>query len=320
MSKLNLLIHVNAYEDSNPTNNPSRNNFKWNRDQQGLDISEPASQSIKLPAGQSLTLFDNGIANGSDDTTLWDIALKAGTSQTYKISKSFGTSPAFRTARNPGADATTEITVTKNATLLTLSSTGGTALDLIVGGAVVGDEVRIGSLFNAVNRGKFKILALTATSLTIENASGQAEGPITLGSGFADQLSVQSANGVQVGYKVEINAYFSPVTFGTYEITDVAPDYIEIHSTDPLPAETGVENTGSGAFIIYENAKQFIYIESDKKLEVKVNYSQTPNAIEPMQAGSSTVPGMFMSSASLRAIQITNKSSETANIFYVTAE
>lgn len=319
MSKLNLLVHVNAYEDSNATNNPSRNNFKWNRDHQGIDISEPTSQSVSLAAGQSLTLFSGTVSNAADNTTTWDIALKPATSNTYKISVNAGTSPAFRTAKAIAADATTEITITKNARLLTLASTGGTALDLIVGGVVVGDDVRLGNLFNPVNRGKFKVLARTATSLTIENDSGQAEGPITLGAGFADQLSVFSAAGVQVGDKVDLVAGFSSVSFGTYEITDVSPDYIEIYSPEALPVETAVSNNPA-AFVIYRDAKQFVYIESNKKLEVKVNGSATPNSIEPMQAGTSNVPGMFMSSSSLKSLEVTNKSMETATIFYVTAE
>lgn len=319
MSKLNLLIHVNAYEDSNPTNNPSRNNFKWNRDQQGIDISEPTSQSVSLPAGQSLTLFSGTVSNSADNTTTWDIALKAGTSNTYKISKNAGTSPAFRTARVSAADATTQITITKNASLLTIASTGGTALDLIVGGVIVGDEVRLGNLFNPVNRGKYKILARTATSLTIENGSGQAEGPITLGAGFADQLSIFGASGVQVGDKVDLVAGFSSVSFGTYEITDVSPDYIEVYSSEALPVESAISNNPA-ALIVYRDAKQFVYIESNKKLEVKINGSLTPNTIEPMQAGTANVPGMFMSSSSMKSLQVTNLSMETATIFYVTAE
>lgn len=319
MSKLNLIVHVNAYQDNCATNNPSQNNFKWNRDLQGVDISEPTSQSISLPAGQSVSLFSGTVSTSADNTTAWDIALKAGTSQTYRISRNSGAQPVFRTGRTSGADATTEITVTKNASLLTFASTGGIALDLIVGGVVVGDDVRIGSLFSSVNRGKFKVLARTATSFTIENESGQAEGPITLGVGFADQISLFSAAGVQVGDKVDLVAGFSSTSFGTYEITDVSPSYIEIYSNEALPSETAVSNNPA-ALMIYRNAKSFVYIESDKKLEIKLDGSATPNSLEPMNAGTSVVPGVFMSSSSMKSLEITNKSSETAKIFYVTAE
>lgn len=319
MNKLNLLVHLNGYQDANATNNPSQNNFKWQRDMQGINITEPASKSLSLPAGQTATLFSGAVSTSADGTTTWNIALKAGASQTYVISKAAGTSPAFRTARTSGADATTQITVTKNANLLTFSSTGGTALALIAGGVVVGDEARIGNLFNVSNQGKFKVLARTATSFTVENAAGQAEGPITLGAGFATQLSLFSAAGVQVGDKVDIVAGFSSVSFGTYEITDVSPDYIEIFSIESLPTESGVSNSPA-ALLIYRDAKNFVYIESDQKLEIKIDGSTSPNSLQPMRAGTSGVPGVFMSSASMKSLDVTNKSMDTATIFYVTAE
>lgn len=319
MSKLNLLVHVNAYQDANATSNPSKNNVKWQRDVQGIDISEPSSQSISLAAGQSLTLFSGVVSNSADGTTTWDIALKAGTGNTYKISKNSGTSPAFRTARASGADATTQVTVTKNAKLLTFASAGGTALDLIVGGVVVGDEVRIGSQFSAVNRGKFKILARTATSFTIENSSGVAQGPVTLGASFIEQISIFSAAGVQVGDKVDLSAGFSAVTLGTYEITDVSPDYLEVYSIESLPSETAISNSPA-ALSVYRNAKAFLYIESSQKLSLKINDSATPNEIQPMQAGSDLIPGVFMSSSSMKSAEVTNLSSDVAQIFYVTAE
>lgn len=319
MSKMNLLIHLNAYKDQNPTNNASMNHFKWNQDLQGLDISEPESKSMSLQADQSLTLFSGSVSSSADGTTTWDIALKSGTSNTYKISKNSGTSPAFRAQRTSGADATTQITVTKNASLVTFTSTGGTALNLIVGGVIVGDEVRIGSLFNVANQGKFKVLSRTATSFTIENNSGTPEGPITLGAGFASQVDIFSASGVLVGDKVDIRAGFSSVTFGTYEITDVSPNYIEIYSLEALPSETGVSNSPSALFL-YRDAKKFVYIESSQKLEVKIDDSATLNIIEPMNAGTTLKPGIFLCSASMKSIEITNKSQDVADIFYVLVE
>jgi hypothetical protein len=319
MNKLNLLVHLNGYQDANPSNNPSHNNFKWNRDIQGININEPTSKSLTLASGQTVSLFSGAVATSDDGTTTWDISLKANTSQTYVISRASGMAPAFRAARTTGADATTEITITKNAKLMILTSTGGTALDLIAGNVVVGDDVRIGTAFNVLNRGKFKVLARTATSLTVENEAGTAEGPITLGASFADQIAICSAAGVQVGDKVDVKAGFSSVSFGTYEITDVTPNAIEIYSIESLPTESGVSNSPA-AILIYSQAKSFVYVESDQKLEIKIDASSQPNELQPMRAGSAGVPGIFMSSASIKSLEITNKSLETATIFYVTAE
>ena len=319
MSKLNLLVHLNAYDDETATNTPTRNNVKWNRELQGIDISEPESKSLRLPAGQTLELFSGTVSTSDDVTTTFDLALKAGTSNTYRLSHNAGTAPAFKTARTHGGAADTTASVTKNGKLLTFTSDGGTAFALIAGGAIVGDEVRIAGDFNAVNQGKFKILALTATSFTIENELGQAEGPITLGADFVNVVNIYSVDGVQIADKVDILAGLSSVSFGTYEITDVSHDYIEFYSSDSLPAESGVVNT-TPIMAIYRDAKQFIYLETDQKLDIKINGSATPNQVEPFSIGTTKGPGIFMSGASLKSVEITNQTQNTANIFYVVAE
>lgn len=320
MSKLNLLIHINGYEDENATNNPSRNNFKWQREVQGIDISEPTSKSISLPPGQSLSLFSGTVSTSADATTTWDLELKTGTSNTYKLSHAGGTAPLFRTPRIEGHDATTEVTITKNAKILTFTATGGTIWDLSAAGVSIGDEVKIGDSFNQANRGTFKILSLTSTSFTVENSIGVAEGPITLGADFADEVNIYSADGVQVGDKIDILDGFSSVSFGTYEITDVSHDYIEFYSNSSLPEESGVSNSPD-AFLIYRDAKSFLYIESDKKLDIKLDGASSANAsIEPFYVGTKRISGVFMSSASIKSAEIENKSQETATIFCVTAE
>ena len=313
MSKMNLLAHLNIYEDANPTNNPTMNNVKWTLDQQGLELNEPESKSLILQAGESLSLF-SGLVNISDDvTTTYDIALKTGTSNTYKISHNSGTAPNFRTARVTGADNTTEVTVTKNGPVLTFTSTGGTLFSLLAGGCQVGDEVRISGGFNSANQGKFKILALTATKFQVENDAGQAEGPITLAN--VSDIQIFSAAGVQVGDKVSLESGFSSLTLGTYEITDVNPDYIEIYSIRSLPEETNILTQ----LKIYNNSKQFIYIESDKKVSISLDGNTIGN-IEQLKAGTSLKKGVFMKSGEVYEASITNVSSDAAKIFYAIAE
>lgn len=310
---MNLLTHLNIYEDANPTNNPTKNNVKWTLDEQGLEVNEPESKSLVLQAGQSLSLFSGLVSISDDGTTTYDLALKVGTSNTYKISHNSGTAPAFRVARNTSADNTTEVTVTKNGPVLTFTSTGGTLFSLIAGGCAVGDEVRIAGNFNTANQGKFKILALTATSFQVENSAGQAEGPITLTA--ASNIQVFSAAGVQVGDKVSLESGFSSLTLGTYEITDVNPDYIEFYSIKNLPEETSIQTQ----LKIYNNSKQFIYIESDKKLSVSID-GIIVGKIEQLKAGTQLKKGIFMKSGESYQASITNVSDSAAKVFYVVAE
>lgn len=317
MAKLNLLVHINAYEDQNPSNDPSKNNVKWTNEAQGLSIEEPESKSLSLPSGQSHTLFSGNIAISADATTTWDLELVS--TSVYRLVHNAGTAPNFRVARSTGADATTEITVTKNASLLTFTSSAGTPLALILGGATIGDEVRIAAPFASSNQGKFKILSLNATSFVVQNNSGVAETQV-LGVDFAESIEIFSANGVQVGQKVDIVDGFSPVTFGTYEIKDVNPNWIEFVSGMALPLETNVSNNPE-AIVVYNNAKQFLYLETNQTLDVVIDGDTiTTHALKPMCYGSSTKPGILMLSASIKSVSITNTSVNTAKVFYVTAE
>ncbi|MDD5650766.1 MAG: hypothetical protein PHF86_10200 [Candidatus Nanoarchaeia archaeon] len=319
MNNLNLLVAINAYSDTNPSNNPTLNNTKWSRNLIGIDVNNTESHNITLSAGQGTSLFSGAIPLSSDATTTWNIILKSGTTNTYKISYNTGTLPVFRTARTSGASATTEVTVTKNAKLLTFTSTGGTLFALIANGVVVGDQVRISTLFNTINQGLFTILSRTATSFTIENETGLAEGPIILGAGFSTQVNIYSASGVYIGDKIDITDGFSSVTWGTYDITDVSHDYIEFYTTESLPTESAVSNNPA-AFSIYRNCKQFVYIESDQKLDIRVNGSSITNYIEPIQIGTTQYPGIFMSTSSIKSIVVDNISTESADVFYITAE
>lgn len=315
MSKLNLLVHINAYKDNVPTNNPTKSHFKWTLDSQSSEINEPESKNVDIQPGETLSIF-SGISSISDDgTTTYDIALKAGTSNTYRISHNGGTAPAFRAARTTGADATTEVTVTKNGPLLKFESTGGTALALIAGGAIVGDMVRIGAGFNLINQGEYKILSLDATSFQIKNLVGQAEGPILLDADFADDIKIYSAAGIQAGEKVNIDSDFSSASFGTYEITDVTPEYIEIYSINSLPEETAVLTQLS----IYSSSKNFIYVETDKNLSISID-GVNAGDIEPLTCGTKLKKGVYLKTGNSYAATITNNSQEVASVFYALGE
>lgn len=319
MSKTNLLIHLNAYEDQNATNNPVRNNFKWTRDAIGIDIEQPTSRSISLQPGEIHRLFEGLSDLSSDTTTTWDLSLKSGSTSTYVLKSSSGTAPEFREARSTGADATTEVTVTKNASLLTFSSTGGQVFDLVSGGVAIGDIVRIGSEFSSINQGKYKILSFSATSFTVESELGVAEGPIVLGADFVNQVKIHSDSGVRIGSKIDLVSGFSSVSFGTYDITDVADDFVEFFSNKELPEETSVSNDPA-AILIYENPKKLLYIESDQELSIRIDGGTITNKILPMAAGKDRQPGVFLSSSLIKSAEIENTSKRLAKIFYVTAE
>ena len=317
MSKLNLSIFLNSYADDDATNSPSLSNIKWHRDLQGIEVNEPISKTIRLGSGQSQSLFSSEVVINSDNTTTYDIALKSGTANTYKISHNSGTAPEFRTPRVIGSDITTEVTITKNAKLLIFTATGGTLFDL--SSVSVGDSVRIGSVFNAANQGVFKIIMKSTTSFAIENEIGQAEGPIVLGADFADQINIYSSDGVQIGDKIDIVDGFSLVSRKTFEITDVSHDYIEFYSICSIPEESNISNDPE-SFSIFSSAKQIVYIESDKSLDIAINGIAVTNSINPIALGSSIKPGMLLITDTIKSLIITNTSLDMATVFVFSAE
>lgn len=316
MPNLNFLVFLNSYSDANSSNNPSMSNFKWDREMRGLAVENPQSLAFSLAPGETRTLFNGSRTLAQDGTTQYSIALKPLTSNTYILSNVAGTAPNFRTARAPGADATTQLTVTLNGPLATFASTGGTPLALLSGGAVVGDYVRIGNLFNPSNQGEWKIIALTATSFTVENELGAAEGPITLGSGFATQLQIYSAAGVQIGDTLNITGGFSPVTQGAYKVTSVGAEFLEFYSADVLPQEGPITTQ---AIALYIDAKQFIYMEADQSCSMVINGSPAGD-IQPFVINNSTSPGVFMRTSVMYSMSVTNNSTSPANLFLASVE
>jgi hypothetical protein len=312
MSKMNVLVYLNAYKDSNPSNNPSMNNFKWIREIQGLSAEKPESIEFTLAPGESKTMFDGQRTLSSDSTTTYSLTLKAGS--IYVLKHTAGTSPAFRTLRSIGYDATTQITVTVSGNLMTLTSTGGTPITTT--SVLVGDEVSVGIGFNAANRGRFKILSKTANSITVENTSALAEGPVTLGSDYTDDMRIYSASGVQNGDKIRLGSGFSLTAQNTYTVVGVQDNLVEFFSAAVLPNQTGLVNP---SVIIYSSAKKLIYAETNKPVDVNIN-GVAESKIEPFIEGNNSLPGMLLKRSTMWSMTITNNGTDTATLYFVSIE
>lgn len=313
MAKLNMNVYLNCYEDPTSSNAPSLNNFKWFRELSGLAADRPVSLSFTLAPGESKTLFNGTRTLLQDGTTQYQLLLKTG--NTYVLKHVGGTSPQFRTPRTVGSDATTQVTVTSNNGVLTFVSTGGTLFDLLTGGVAVGDEVLVGSQFAAGNRGRFKVIAASATSFTVENPSGVAEGPVTLGLDFENQVRIYSSSGVQVGDTIRISGGFSPASQSAYEVTAVQDDLVEFFSSKPLPLET----VTTDQIAIYSAAKVLVYLETNKPLDVEANGSSA-GKISPIIRESVSAPGQMLRSDIIWSMSVQNNGIETANVFFAAIE
>lgn len=202
------------------------------------------------------------------------------------------------------------------ATSMQLAGGTATVVGLNMAAVQIGDSVRIGTQFNTLNQGKFKIIAKSANSFTVENFTAVNEGPITLGATFADQIRIYSAAGVQEGDTLVIKSGFSSVTYGSYQVTDVTDNYVEFYSTASLPQESGII---SADLAVYSQAKNLVYLESDQKATVTINGVQMAS-MEPFVINNSTKPGIFMLKATVWSFTVTNNSLDTASCFVATVE
>lgn len=339
MNKLNFLISLNAYADSNPSNAPSRSNFNWSRAANSIFVNNPNSLEFSLAPGETKTLFNGMRTLTQDNTTQYSIALApiAGQNTTWQLTWSGGANPGFRTSRTSGASATTQVTVTQNGTVLTFASTGGTPFNLTGGGVQIGDFVQIGSLFNISNQGQFQIISFTATSFSVVNAFGVAEGPITLGAGFASQIDIFSAAGVQVGDTLVISGGFSPATQGSYLVTAVTDLWVRFAATTQLPSEGPITTE---AITFYSDAQRMVYLESNQEVSLVVNGQPLPGPVSPLvtfgcnngmgsnlgsSAGASlgnsnSMPGIFLATFTIYQMTVTNTSNSTASLYVASVE
>ena len=271
-----------------------------------------------LLVGDGTSDIDTLIANWNINNSSNTVSLTSGSgtqvpSALAVITLGSGTNPA--TAALSGGVASNTIALS--------GGSAPTAFNLISGGVQVGDYVRIGNdlnsslnVFSQNNWGEFQIIALTATSFSINNGIAVTEGPITLGSDFANQISIYSALSVQIGDTLEITGGFSPVTQGSYSITDVAANFLEFYSTNVLPQES---NILTEAIAIYSLAKKFIYLEADQECAITIN-GLAAGSIKPFIIGTSTCPGVFVRTDTIFSIALVNSSLTTANLFLATVE
>jgi hypothetical protein len=57
MSNLQLLVNIGAYSDSNPSNAPAMQNFKWSRAINALSVSNAQSEQVQVAVSTTSTIL-----------------------------------------------------------------------------------------------------------------------------------------------------------------------------------------------------------------------------------------------------------------------
>lgn len=312
MSKLSLNINLNAYQDSNPTNNPLQNAIRWSRQINSLSVEEPGDTVTTVAPGQTKSLFSGAVAITQDGTSAYSLSLKSGTSSTYILKRTAGPSTSvFRTSKPTDADATTEITLSKNGNLVTATFTDGTDPDFL-SNVAAGDFVKVGAPFQSANQGVFKLLSVSATSFSFENSAAVDE-VVVLGATFADDFRFFGAAGVQAGDKLILSSAFI-LAAGTYDITHAQDDLVEFYSTATLPVFSSVIDEVE----VYASSKKFVYFETSKEVTVVVNGISM--IVKPLISGATSSPGLLMLTDTIRSFSVQNNGSESSTIYLASVE
>lgn len=303
MSKFNLLVSLNSYEDASSTNNANLNHFKWTRQVNNGDAAEPQSFQTVLTPGASTSLFSGVTPIVQDGTTEYELLYVS--PSTYSITHDGGTFGGFRQDRGIGGDVDTEVNVTVSGQAITFTCVSGTAWDL--SSVQIGDEVKVLAPFNSLNLGSFKVLSVTSDSFTIANQLGVEETGVLAVPG---SVIIMSAAGVQIDDKVQLGADFG-VAEGVYSIKSVYPDKIEIASTKTLPT-MAVQSQIS----VFNKSKKLLYVESASEVNLLIN-GNIPVKIQPNFNG---CPGILLLSQTVFSLSATPVGVESSTIFVASVE
>jgi hypothetical protein len=331
MSILSITNRLLAYDDaSGSTNNPTQRAFDWSRQTQGIPCDNPASEPFRIPPLQQVQIFDGTRTIASDNTTQYSLAVLNVAPNRYRLSfTGVGTDPAFRTDRAvdflSGSNPKT-ITVTPqlNQSIAVTASAGS-----VFSGVVPGDVVYIPGLstgdpagiFDPLNEGVWSVLDATTTKLTLARNPGTVYASKAETVTIVDNYSFQvfSSAGVQLDDTLSLVSGFSVALLQNYEIVSVTSDAIEFISGTTLPNIASIV-PGSNSIVIFSNAKSFVYLETNQRLDVSLNGNSSTFSVEPLLAGDPSKAGVFQLNGTVYTLIVTNKSTQPATVRVISTE
>jgi hypothetical protein len=328
MATLTRNAHTLIFEDSSSSRQPSRRNVDWKRQIPELPVSNPRNQSFEVQPGEEVSLFSGVRSLTLDDNTPFDLTLSPLSPTRYRMAWNGAgetSAPGFRTARAVSAPGGNIIlAMNANLTMTVTSSLGDIFGDVSVGDTVLIPGASTGDTgpFNALNEGLWNVLAASASSLTLARLPGSVFTGIseTVAVTDFDEFQVYSSTGVAVGDTLELIAGFSTASRRSYQIVFVAANYVEFESVIPLALQDGVV-PGIAGIKVYSEAKRYVLIETDQEIAVKYNGATgEENRVEPILAGDPNLVGFDEKFGTVFSLAIKNRSTQTANVTFISAE
>ena len=328
MGILSITQRSISYEDDASSNNPQQRSFDWSRQLQGIPVAKASNIPYSIPPLQSVELFNGSRTLCYDDTTEFSISVSPIATNRYRLSwTGTGAAPVFRTARTITFPSSPVPTVTiapqQNKCVVVTSSAGA-----IFGSVIEGDTVYIpgvstgdvASVFDPLNEGFWSVLSATTTTLILArdpNAVYSAKGEtVSITSG--NYFQVFSSDGIQLDDTLSLTSGFPMIALQSYEIVSVTATSIDFLSGVTLPPLISVY-PGSGSVVVFSNAKTWVLLETDQNLRVSINGGET-FTVEPLLAGDPAKVGKFEILSTVYLLDVTNKSTQKANIRVLSAE
>lgn len=325
MSILNLQLHSISFFDNKPSNNPMLRHFDLTYKLMGQKVDNPEQKIFLIPPQTFETIYDGTRANSINSLTEFDVTKPYIDKDIYRFTwNGVGANPAFRIDRNIGITTSTQFSVTVNGPIATFTLTAG---PFVTTNIQVGDILLILSNAgcSASNQGRYVILSKTTNSITVKNLDAVVE---TFTISDVDHFLIfsngGSSNAPQIKDTLLISGGFSQATWGSYEILEVTPTWIEIAVGLPngIPLQTNIAPTPSN-FVIYKKLKRFVLIATQSPISVRFNdHAGDEVVVAPLDASynSPELPGLLLKCGDFYKLTLNNNSIFPAQVLVATAE
>lgn len=325
-ANLSVISKAVAFSDLSATANPRLRHFDWTRTVENVPVENPKSFPLTIEPNEEATIFSGVRSTSIDGTTAFTITWRAATS-TYRMTRSAGTLPAFRTDRALALNGlAVTMLVNSNATMSVTIPIAGTFAGVVAGDTVFIPGLSTGdtaSPFNVLNEGVWVVLSyISAQSLVLVRPSdmdfsGESETATLTASA---QFVAYSAAGVLVDDTMDLLAGFAISSRRSYVISAVTPSWVEFTSTIPLALEAGIV-PGVAGIAFYSAAVRFLRIESDRECAVRMNGDTSSVCrVSPIVAGDAASVGWLDKFGSVWSLKIINLSAFRANVLVMSAE
>jgi hypothetical protein len=317
MAFMNLNFQLLVYKDQPSGSKPNIRIPDLTESFQGLVLNNVKTDDPTIQPGETKTIAVTTRTLGLSNTTQFAIERPDAASDKTRLRwTGTGSNPLFRTARNLSIDATTQVSITRQAPRIArVQSTGGTPI--VASPVQLGDILQFGpntdtftSPFGDQNVGKQFVVQAVGSNYVdvIDEGTIGLDSNVTLGADYAKALRVYSPGPVRIGDSVRIDGFtLNTNNVGDFVLTDATPDYVEFIN----PYSSPQTFTNSDDLIrVYDHLIGFVYIRSSGPVRLTTNR----DSVEDLGSLALGGPALKLSTTKAWQIDATNLSNDPITV------